>query len=64
MINPTFRKVREQGHTPIRYRTENEARNGCIIEKFPQYWLVRLVGEKVTGDWLVPSNDMSRSYRR
>ncbi len=48
MNTPTFRKVRKQGHTPIRYRTENEARNGCIIEKFPQYWLVRLVGEKVT----------------
>lgn len=62
MINPTFRKVREQGHTPIRYRTENEARNGCIIEKFPQYWLVRLVGEDVNR--LAPSSNMSRSYRR
>ncbi len=47
MINPTFRKVREQGWTPIRYRTANEAKNGWIIEKCPQYWLVRLVGEDV-----------------
>jgi len=42
---PTTRKIRNRGWTPIRYRTEDEVRHGWQIERDERAIRIQLVGE-------------------
>ena len=44
--NPTVRKVRNRGYTPIRYRTANGCHTGWIIHQTRTKLIIRLVGEE------------------
>lgn len=45
MKNPTTRKIRNRGWTPIRYRTEDEVRHGWEVCRDSKRITVHLVGD-------------------
>lgn len=46
MKNPTLRKLRKRGLTPIRYRSPLQVRHGYIVRELPRGSLVvRLIGD-------------------